>query len=41
MPDDRWPGMYRVVRPDAGSLSEMVNLTRTGDAARQYRVIRK
>jgi hypothetical protein len=27
VPDAKWPGMYRVVRPD-GSLSEMVNLTR-------------
>jgi hypothetical protein len=31
VPDSKWPGMYRVVRPD-GSLSEMVNLTRAKDA---------
>ena len=30
-PDPKWPGMYRVRRPD-GSLSDMVNLTRARDA---------
>jgi hypothetical protein len=31
VPDEKWPGMYRVRRPD-GSLSDMVNLTRAKDA---------
>jgi len=31
VPDSKWPGMYRVRRPD-GSLSDMVNLTRAKDA---------
>jgi hypothetical protein len=31
VPDPKWPGMYRVRRPD-GSLSDMVNLTRAKDA---------
>jgi hypothetical protein len=30
MPDEKWPGMYRLKRAD-GSLSDMVNLTRAGD----------
>ena len=32
MPDDHWPGMWRVHWPD-GALSDMVNLTRARDAA--------
>jgi len=31
VPDDRWPGMYRLRLPD-GTLSDMVNLTRARDA---------
>jgi len=31
VPDPKWPGMYRVRRPD-GSLTDMVNLTRAKDA---------
>jgi hypothetical protein len=31
VPDERWPGMYRLRRPD-GSLTDMVNLTRAMDA---------
>src|SRR5262249_26244406 len=31
VPDDRWPGMYRLRLPD-GTLSDMVNLTRAKDA---------
>src|SRR6478735_4948201 len=31
VPDAKWPGMYRLRRPD-GSLSMMVNLTRAKDA---------
>jgi endogenous inhibitor of DNA gyrase (YacG/DUF329 family) len=31
VPDDRWPGMYRVRRPD-GSLTDMLNFTRARDA---------
>ena len=31
VPDPKWPGMYRVRRPN-GSLSDMVNLTRAKDA---------
>jgi hypothetical protein len=31
VPDQKWPGMYRVRQPD-GSLSDMVNLTRAKDA---------
>ena len=31
VPDAKWPGMYRIRRPD-GSLSDMVNLTRAKDA---------
>ena len=30
--DERWPGMWRVRRPD-GSLSDMVNRSRAKDAA--------
>jgi hypothetical protein len=33
VPDAKYPGMWRVRRPD-GSLSDMVNLTRARDAAR-------
>jgi endogenous inhibitor of DNA gyrase (YacG/DUF329 family) len=33
VPDEHWPGMYRVRRPD-GSLSDMANLTRCRDALR-------
>lgn len=32
VPDERYPNMWRVRRPD-GSLSDMVNLTRAKDAA--------
>jgi hypothetical protein len=32
-PDAKWPGMYRVRLPN-GHLTDMVNLTRTPDAAR-------
>jgi hypothetical protein len=35
VPDPEWPEMYRVRRPD-GSLTEMVNLTRARDAAREF-----
>jgi hypothetical protein len=35
VPDAKWPGMYRLVRPD-GSLSEMVNLTRAKDAGAKW-----
>jgi hypothetical protein len=31
VPDAKWPGMYRIRRPD-GSLSDTVNLTRAKDA---------
>jgi hypothetical protein len=31
VPDAKWPGMYRIRRPN-GSLSDMVNLTRVKDA---------
>jgi len=31
VPDPKWPGMYRMRRPD-GSLSDMVSLTRAKDA---------
>jgi len=34
VPDPDWPKMYRVRRPD-GSLTEMINLTRARDAARE------
>jgi hypothetical protein len=33
VPDDKWPGMFRVRRPD-GSLTDMVNHTRARDAAK-------
>jgi hypothetical protein len=33
VPDEKWPGMYRLRRPD-GSLSDMANLTRIKDALR-------
>jgi hypothetical protein len=32
VPDEEWPGMYRV-RPPDGSLSDMLNVTRAKDAA--------
>jgi hypothetical protein len=35
LPDPKWPGMYRIKRPD-GSLSEMANLTRCRDALRGF-----
>jgi hypothetical protein len=35
VPDEKWPGMYRIRRPD-GSLSVMVNLTRAKDALLDY-----
>ena len=35
IPDTDWPAMYRVRRPD-GSLTDMANLTRARDAARQF-----
>jgi hypothetical protein len=35
VPDPKWPGMYRIKRPD-GSLSDMVNLTRARDALRSF-----
>jgi hypothetical protein len=31
VPDPKWPGMYRIRRRD-GSLTDLVNLTRTKDA---------
>jgi len=36
VPDPKWPGMYRVRRPD-GSLTDMVNLTRAKDALAEMR----
>jgi len=33
--DAKWPGMYRLVRPD-GTLSDMVNLARAKDAVREH-----
>jgi len=33
VPDPKWPGMYRIKRPDS-SLSDMANLTRCRDALR-------
>jgi len=35
VPDPKWPGMYRIKRPD-GSLSDMVNLTRARDTLRSF-----
>jgi hypothetical protein len=35
VPDERFPGMYRLKRTD-GSLSDMVNLTRCRDAIRGF-----
>jgi hypothetical protein len=32
VPDDRWPGMWRMIWPD-GQLSDMANLSRIKDAA--------
>jgi hypothetical protein len=31
IPDERWPGMFRLLLPD-GSLTDMLNLTRAKDA---------
>jgi hypothetical protein len=36
VPDEHWPGMYRIKRPD-GSLSDIVNLTRAKDALAEMR----
>jgi hypothetical protein len=33
VPDEKWPDMYRLKRPD-GSLSDMANLARIKDALR-------
>jgi hypothetical protein len=33
VPDEHWPGMFRIRRPD-GSLSDIINLTRARDALR-------
>ena len=35
VPDPKWPGMYRIRRPD-GSLSDMANLTRCRDVHRSF-----
>jgi hypothetical protein len=35
VPDEHWPGMYRIRRAD-GSLSDMANLTRCHDALRSF-----
>jgi hypothetical protein len=35
VPDPKWPGMYRIRRPD-GTLSDMTNLTRCRDALRSF-----
>ena len=35
VPDEHWPGMYRIKRPD-GSLSDMANLTRCRDVLRSF-----
>ena len=35
VPDSKWPGMYRIRRPD-GSLSDMANLIRCRDAHRNF-----
>jgi hypothetical protein len=40
VPDAKWPGMYRMRRPD-GSLSDMVNLARVKDALREAKEIAK
>jgi hypothetical protein len=34
--DSKWPGMYRIRKPD-GTLTDMVNLIRAKDALRSYR----
>ena len=39
VPDAKWPGMYRIRRPD-GSLTDMVNLTRAKDALAEMRGLR-
>jgi len=36
-PDSKWPGMWRVHYPD-GEVSDMVNISRATDAARQWLV---
>jgi hypothetical protein len=36
VPDEKWPGMYRIKLP-GGGLSDMVNLTRARDATRILR----
>jgi hypothetical protein len=36
VPDAKWPGMYRIKRPD-GTLTEMVNRTRARDALRDLK----
>jgi hypothetical protein len=33
VPDDQWPGMYRLAEPDGRRQSDMVNLSRAKDAA--------
>jgi hypothetical protein len=33
VPDDQWPGMYRLAWPDGRRLSDMTNLSRAKDAA--------
>jgi hypothetical protein len=33
VPDEKWPGMFRIRRPD-GTLSDMANLARIKDALR-------
>jgi hypothetical protein len=35
VPDEKWPGMYRIRRPD-GTVTDMVNLTRARDALRSW-----
>jgi hypothetical protein len=40
VPDDHWPGMYRVRLP-GGGLSDMVNLTRARDAATACEALRR
>jgi hypothetical protein len=38
VPDEEWPAMYRIRRPD-GTLTDMVNLTRARDAARNLAIV--
>ena len=40
VPDAKWPGMYRIRRPD-GTLSDMVNLTRAKDVCASLVVSRR